>query len=234
MNKLKVREHTRRTTGRRTQAERRASTRTKAIAGTIELIRRTGMANVTVANIVTQTGVSWGAMQNLFGTKDYVLVAICEEAIGTMIGRLDALSCPPGSSVAQRVRAIIDCTRAIFEEPAFSVAAEIYRNAPQDEAVRRKLRKALREGRANMDRTWRHLFDGTRVDSDKLIFARHLVSMALFGLSARNGVNDPLSYEWQIPYDSFAERAIDFLVEHITALLEPEARPRSRGRVVGG
>ncbi len=213
---------------RRTQAERKSATRSRVIEGTTLLIRQSGISNVTVARIVAKTGVSWGAMQNLFGTKDMILVAVCENFVATCIEKLTALDGGRYQSLADRVRAIVECTRAIYETPAFDAAAQVFRNPPQDKAAHRKLAGVLHEGRANMNRTWQHLFRDTRVDDEDLVFARHFITMALAGLAAPRDANDPIVYEWQVPYESFADRAIDSLIEYIVELLEGKHRARRR------
>jgi AcrR family transcriptional regulator len=65
-------------TGRRTQAERRESTRTALVAAARELFAAKGYAGAGREEIVERAGVTRGALQHHFGTKEDLFRAVFE------------------------------------------------------------------------------------------------------------------------------------------------------------
>ncbi len=65
---------------RRSQAERRATTRARILAAVVESIAEVGFQRTTAAEIARRAGVTWGAVQHHFGGKDGILLAVLEDS----------------------------------------------------------------------------------------------------------------------------------------------------------
>ena len=203
------------------------------VNGVIDLINEVGIANLTVTSIVKRTRVSWGATQNLFGTKDGLMLAICDLSLQAIKDKLAAISCSDDSPPSQRVRTVVNCMREIYKMPVYLASAEVYRNPPRGKASRQRLTAMLHHGRSEMDRAWLRLFQASGLDQKDVIFVRHIINMALAGLGRDREWKDPISYEWHIPYDSFADGAVEFLIASIENFLVAE-RIRRPIRMVSG
>ena len=86
---------------RRTQEERRTETRKALIEATVGLLAEGGYANATTTRIVRRAGVSLGAMQHHFGSKDELLMATFDQL---MLELTTQMSMDPGRDQALEIR----------------------------------------------------------------------------------------------------------------------------------
>jgi AcrR family transcriptional regulator len=79
---------------RRTQAERRAHTRSALLAAARGLFTERGYADTTVSEIAARAGVSNGALYHLFPDKRALMAALFEESQVEVLGRVGAVIAP--------------------------------------------------------------------------------------------------------------------------------------------
>ncbi len=132
---------------RRTQEERRAETRNALIESTIELLAESGYANATTTRIARRAGVSLGAMQHHFGSKDELLMGTFDQL---MVEQAAQTSLDPGKGqpLEQRVETLVARLWNVYCTPRYVAVWELFlgtRAEPhlRDEAVEHRAR-ALR------------------------------------------------------------------------------------------
>ncbi|GAA5161660.1 MULTISPECIES: TetR/AcrR family transcriptional regulator [Amycolatopsis] len=137
---------------RRTQAERRAATRTALLAATVECLVEYGYANVTAAQIAERAGVTRGAQAHYFATKADLVVAGLEYATGTILDQLRG-DPPHRPTEAETVMALVDRLWALHDSPSFTALTELWLAGRTDAELRRHVARYNRRLTAGLGET---------------------------------------------------------------------------------
>jgi AcrR family transcriptional regulator len=122
--------------GRRTQAERRETTRTALLDAAIECLVEYGYAGTTTRRIAQRAGVSPGALQHHFASK--------AELLGESVGHLRArwaqeifaeAAAAQSASVRERHERLLDRMWGMYRGPLFKALLEIAIGARTDSAL---------------------------------------------------------------------------------------------------
>ncbi len=139
------------TAPRRTQAERRATTRSALLDAALELLVEDGYANLTTRRIAARAGVSQGAQQHYFKSKSELVLEAVRHAVAQIaddaLHRTDLLALEG----AARQEATLDEMWAVHQSPAFKATLELWAASRTDTELRRSLR-ALERSIAEMIR----------------------------------------------------------------------------------
>lgn len=98
-----------------TQVQRTASARRRLIAAATSLVAEQGVGNTSVAAIGERAGMSRGAVNFHFGSKDDLLTAVAEEVTADWETRAFAYGMPEGAGFEAGLTAMIDAHRADIE-----------------------------------------------------------------------------------------------------------------------
>ena len=123
---------------RRTQAERRATSRAKLVDAALVCLAERGYAGASLPEIVRQAGLSNGALWRHFPSKAELLSAASMEAER----RLLASAAPPPASAnaGERIDAVVEQVARWSEQPAMVAMLELFLASRTDEELRRELR----------------------------------------------------------------------------------------------
>jgi AcrR family transcriptional regulator len=167
---------------RRTQEERSAATRRRLIDAAVECLSELGYLEATVEVVAKRAGVSRGAVQHHFGSRNDLLVAVVDD-FGL------ALAEPPAVGrdlpVAARVDAAIERTWELVRRPHFIAVVQVWlatRNTPE---VVHVTGKKIAQFERELDQRWQDLFSDIKVPPEQIAVTRHLVLAALRGLALR-------------------------------------------------
>jgi AcrR family transcriptional regulator len=167
---------------RRTQEERTATTRRQLIDAAIVCLSELGYLEATVEVVASRAGVSRGAVQHHFGSRNGLLIAVVDD-FGSALAASDEIS--PDLTVAECVNAAIDRTWELVRSPHFIAVVQIWlatRNVPEViHVTSRKIALFERE----MDRRWQMLFSETKLPPANVALIRHIVLATLRGLALR-------------------------------------------------
>lgn len=131
---------------RRTQAERRATTRVALLDATIDALVEYGYSNVTSAQIVQRAGVSRGAQAHYFSTKAELVVEALRHLTDKLIADLVEHPIKPnGKTERERYGSILDRLWQLHHEPVFIAALELWVAARTDLELRENLTRFSRE-----------------------------------------------------------------------------------------
>jgi AcrR family transcriptional regulator len=120
---------------RRTQAERRASTRAALLQATIECLIELGYAGTTTNEVQLRAGVSRGALTHHFASKSDLLLAAMDYLYDDFSASiLDAAATLPSGE--ERIRPAIGMLWARFNGPLFLAAMELWVAARTDLELR--------------------------------------------------------------------------------------------------
>lgn len=166
----------------RTQEERSATTRRLLIDAAIQCLSELGYIDSTVEVVAKRAGVSRGAVQHHFGSRNDLLLAVVD-AFGLALAEPDEIS--RDLSVAARVDAAIEHTWELVRRPHFIAVVQVWlatRNTPD---IIHVTGNKIAQFERDLDRRWQVLFSDIKVPPDKIAVTRHIVLAALRGLALR-------------------------------------------------
>ncbi|WP_019927208.1 TetR/AcrR family transcriptional regulator [Nocardia sp. BMG111209] len=105
-------------------------TRRRIIDATVASILENGFYRATSNEIARRAGLTWGAIQRQFGTREAVMFAVFEEEWGRL--PVAAAAGIQGATVEQRVRTFFRILAAIYERPEFFAGIQVAINLRQD------------------------------------------------------------------------------------------------------
>ena len=144
--------------GRRTQQERRASTRNALLEATIRCLVEQGYAGTTTRAVSERAGVSTGALQHHFTSKEELV----SEAIGYLAGKLTAQlieqGVPSASSRRQVTEQLVDYLWQTLNGPLIAAVAELAVAGRTDPFLRERLAAVQHQALEGIPLAARQLF----------------------------------------------------------------------------
>ncbi|MGH8430460.1 MAG: TetR/AcrR family transcriptional regulator [Solimonas sp.] len=179
----------------RTQAERSSATRQALIEAAVRRLIAHGYAGATVRNIARECGVSPGAVQYHFKSKEDVAIAVLTHVFGEVAERLAAID-PRGISVDERAHRIVGTLWEFYGGPRFCAAAEILMGTRQQATAQKRVRSARLPLAAAYRDMWDRLMSDTPLDPDERYHLLQFVIATLRGLAlVRFHVRDPALFD---------------------------------------
>lgn len=166
---------------RRSHAERRAETRAKIIQAVVDAIAEVGFQRATAQVIVAKAGVTWGAVQHHFGSKDALLLAVLEDAFNRFAERLEDVG-PGVTTVEERAAIFVDRAWEHFRSRSFRSTFEILFSHLGREEVS-GAGDWRREMAAAWDRVWTAIFADAPVTRTQSLSLQHFTISTLSGLA---------------------------------------------------
>ncbi|RBY85340.1 TetR/AcrR family transcriptional regulator [Blastococcus sp. TF02A-26] len=117
----------------RTQAERRADTRARLLAATIDCLVEHGYAGTTTQRVQERAGVSRGALLHHFATKEALLVAAVSHVADEQVNRLRA-EAATGRPVDE-----VELLTGVMSGPLFLAGLELWQAARTEPVLRAAL-----------------------------------------------------------------------------------------------
>jgi AcrR family transcriptional regulator len=124
---------------RRTQAERRAETRTALLQASIACLVDEGYANTTTRRVAQRAGVSPGALQHHFANKSELLSEAVRHLRAQIAQEMLAQGPPDAPSPDERLEGLLDRIWALRSGPLFQAQAELLLAARTDAELRATL-----------------------------------------------------------------------------------------------
>lgn len=123
----------------RTQAERRTATRQALVEAAVRQLIAHGYAGATVRNIAHESGMSPGAVQYHFKSKEDVAIAALAHLFEEVAQRLAVID-PRDAVIDERARRIVDSLWEFYGGPRFLAATEILMGTRRQTALHRRIR----------------------------------------------------------------------------------------------
>ena len=124
---------------RRTQAERRASTRAALVRATVECLVELGYARTTTQEVQSRAGVSRGALTHHFTTKADLMLAAVDHLYGEVSEGVRKAAVELPAEPVARIRLGVELIWARFHGPLFVAAMELWTAARTDPELRAAL-----------------------------------------------------------------------------------------------
>lgn len=151
---------------RRSQAERTAQTRRALLDATCEALVDVGFKATTTAEVAHRAGVSIGALQSHFRTKNELLTAAVAHSFDRRIDEFGLLmaNLDPASD---RLDTAIDLLWSMFSQSTFTAWHELWVAARTDPALARAVIDIDRQFAAACDRAYAEIFPTGNTDNAK-------------------------------------------------------------------
>ena len=149
---------------RRTQGERRATTRQCLLDATIESLVEVGYSGTTTTEVCGRAGVSQGALFNHFATKAELVAATAEHLFANLIDTFRA-GLPLLDANTDRAAVVVQQLWMVFQQPRLEAAFELYVAARTDAELARRLASVSEHHSENMQRLAHELFPETAHDA---------------------------------------------------------------------
>ncbi|MGA8115299.1 MAG: TetR/AcrR family transcriptional regulator [Actinocatenispora sp.] len=120
------------------QQDRSRATRQSLLRATIACLSEYGWTGTTIAVVAARAGVSRGAAQHHFPTREALFTAAVEYVTEVRLAevRQEAANLPTGRS---RTEAVVDMLVRLYTGPPFGAALQVWVAASADEALRRQV-----------------------------------------------------------------------------------------------
>jgi AcrR family transcriptional regulator len=130
---------------RRTQAQRRATTRAALLEACVDCLLEQGYAGLTTAAVVARAGVSRGAQAHHFSTKAELVLAALRDVADRLAAEVSAGQPSPPRHPEQARLALLDQLWALHTDRLFPALMELWLAARTDAELRAGLRDFERE-----------------------------------------------------------------------------------------
>lgn len=201
---------------RRTQEERRASTRARLLESALGTLVEEGYAGFTTTAVCKRGGLSQGALFLHFPTKSALLATTIEYLFADLVAsyqsrfaRLDG--------ARDRLSSALELLWDVFRDPRLAAAYELYTAARTDAELRTNLAPVLDRHAQNLRTVATALFPESAGDPGRFEQCVSLVLMAMQGYALSALV---------APAEPHAQPAIPFLRETYRALLDRKTPTR--------
>ncbi|MEM9704655.1 MAG: TetR/AcrR family transcriptional regulator [Pseudomonadota bacterium] len=169
---------------RRSQEDRRRATSKKLIEATIAVVIEKGYSGLKSSTIAERAGVTWGAVQHLFGEKQALLLTVANQTYEELSSALGA-NVSHSASLEEKVDELISVTWRIYKSDAYLAMVEILRGSRSDPTFNKKVRSRQQAVNEDVRKAWLDLFSNDPIDPDLIDEAREFVTVTLSGLAAR-------------------------------------------------
>ncbi|WP_227997384.1 TetR/AcrR family transcriptional regulator [Nocardia australiensis] len=121
--------------------DRSRATRQRLLEATIDCLADTGWTAATVAVVAERAGVSRGAAQHHFPTREDLITAALEYMFDTRMdqAKIEALSVAAVAEGAGRTRAVVAGLVESYTSPLFKAALQVWTHAAADPALRERI-----------------------------------------------------------------------------------------------
>jgi AcrR family transcriptional regulator len=136
---------------RKTQAQRRAETKSAVLAAAVEVLISNGYANFSSIRVASWAGVSRGALERYFPTKGKLLIAATEYSLDTAVAYAERLA---SRANAHTVEQFLGDSEHFFFSPTYRALIELAIGVANDRDVASQHRFIVARARRRLNRIW--------------------------------------------------------------------------------
>lgn len=164
---------------------RRKETSAAIINATIDLIEELGYSNLRTKHITEKAGITWGAVQHLFGSKEDLMLSVVRTTLDKIPAQIDTIRLSHGT-LEERCEEIIDLTWAVYNSKDYFALIEIVRGTKADKELHEKIVAAHQRVRSHIQKVWMHAFRDSQISKQELVLTCEHITLTLSGLASRH------------------------------------------------
>jgi AcrR family transcriptional regulator len=193
---------------RRTQEERRQATQTAVLAAALEVLVDDGNANFSAGRVAARAGVSRGALERYFPTKNDLLVAVTQHAMDTAVAHAKQLAARGDRRTIEQF--LLDSEHFFFS-PVYRAMLELAIAAASDPDLAKVHRPIVARARRDLNRVWLDSLTAAGFSStsaERFILLTHYLLRGVFVVST-----------W-LPYETNRRAVLDTWAALAPAILD--------------
>jgi AcrR family transcriptional regulator len=170
-------------TMRRTQEERRRSTQAAVLSAALDLLIDDGYAHFSAARVAARAGVSRGAIERYFPTKNDLLAAATRHAMDAAVAHAARLAERAERIGKQTVERFLLDSEHFFFGPLYRAMLELAIAAASDAALAKLHRPIVARARRQLNRIWLETLTAAGFDArsaERFIVLTHYLLRGLF------------------------------------------------------
>jgi AcrR family transcriptional regulator len=194
---------------RRTQEERRQATRAAVLTAALDVLIADGYANFSASRVAVRAGVSRGALERYFPTKNDLLTAATQHAMDAAVAHAQRLAAGGEERTVER---FLRDSEHFFFGPLYRAMLELAIAAASDKALAKPHRPIVKRARKNLNRIWLDSLCAAgfpRQSAERFILLTHYLLRGLFVVDT-----------W-LPYETDRQAVIKAWSALVPALLGP-------------
>lgn len=133
------------------------ATRQRVLDAVVSCILEQGYYQATSNEIARRAGVTWGAIQHLFGSREALMIAVLDDN-WRQLQDVVATERIAGGSLETRLRAVLDVIALHYEQPQALAQLQILLDFTANPATSSVTRQAIDRHGSELVRAWRPLF----------------------------------------------------------------------------
>lgn len=206
---------------RRTQQERREETRQALLEGMMSALMELGYARTTTSEITRRAGLTSGALQHHFASKEELVLAVVEYQFEEVRTQLEAFANDGASEEAWKP--FIELLGSIYAGRRYMAIWEIVMGTRADASLHTLVMQHRIQSQAILERLWSAIFMGSIPDKTKRVDLMHFTLSTLRGYVFYNAI---------APDEQFFERQKEVLFSFLEAEMRPstEVTPKISDR----
>jgi AcrR family transcriptional regulator len=178
----------------RTQEERTASTRGRLMRATLEAILEWGYAGATMADISSRAGVTRGALNHHFASRDDLIIQAFADLLRRTTSEISSLASHVHDG-SLSLEGFLDKAWEIFRGPFFLITLEQITAARHNAMLRERLVQVTREFHRALDDIWRRFFSDSALGRSEVEINFNATLCLLRGMGVQSILrNDPAYY----------------------------------------
>jgi AcrR family transcriptional regulator len=144
----------------RTTRRRRSDgevTRQRVLDAAVATVLERGYYHASTNEIARRAGVTWGALQHLFGTREALLLELLNDRWGRLHEEM-ATAEITGDTLEDRLRAVLDVLSTHYAQPEHLVQLQILLDLTHNPGTSQEARRAVAEHGRALNEAWQPLF----------------------------------------------------------------------------
>lgn len=220
---------------RKTQQERTAETTESLLKATIDLMHDRGFYRMSTAEIAERAGVSRGALNHHFASREEIVVTAIQHQLRSSAARLHKMALTirkKGGSTDE----IVDFIWSLMTDRLYYVTMEYMPEARHNKEFRKKIVVVVKEFHSGLDAVWAELAGQLGADVRRASTVMNATMCTIRGMIAQTTIkDDPADFSELLAY---CKRQVARELELVTpAVVEAPVAPQadlSRRRRAGG
>ncbi len=167
---------------RKTQEERRRETQAAVLSAALQLLIARGYSQFSAGQVAARAGVSRGALERYFPTKNDLLVAVTQHAMDTALDHAKALATRASAEKDPVKRFLLD-SQHFFLSPVFRALIELAIAANDDPRLAQPHRAIVVRARRGLNRIWLDALSAagfSRRNAERFILLTHYLLRGVF------------------------------------------------------
>lgn len=133
------------------------ATRRRVLDAVVACVLDVGYYKASSNEIARRAGVTWGAIQHLFGSREALMLEVLDDGWAKLHDRV-ATARITGATLEARLREVLDVLASHYEQPAYLVQVQILLDLSANPATSSETRRAIERHGEELTQAWQPLF----------------------------------------------------------------------------